>query len=609
MRFVSTLALLLFTQISFAADPHSYAEPERIQIKHIDLDLQIDLEKQTLGGTATLTLNRIDESANLILDSNQLKIQQVKIKSSKGKWNDLKFTTGASDPILGEKIEIELPKTKDRIVQITYAAAPTARALLWNTPAQTISFRPFLLTNNEPINARSWIPTQDTPIVRSTFNAKIQVAQTELMAVMSANNNPTKLNTKGIYEFSMDIPVPSYLISLAVGKLEFKSTGPRTGVYAEPGIIEKAASEFSDAEKMLQAAERLYGKYVWGRYDLLVLPASYPWGGMENPKLTFITPTIITGKKDLVDVVAHEIAHSWSGNLVTNAKWNDLWINEGFTTYVQYRIIEELHGEQIRMRDMALDKSALEESINDKETNAEDTRLRFDYTKRDPEDAFSDVPYIKGAYMLYAIEEKVGKAKFDQFLRDYFAKFTFKSVSTDQAVEELSKIVDQAFLKAWIDSPGIPSDAPKINSKIISQIDEKLKTYKMVGGAPDKKYIEQMTSKDICYYLQSLPRKPKAFKLQHLDASFGFSSTSDPEVRTLWYKLALPRNYKPAMETVSEFLSSVGRGKFVVPIFDALIETKEGRKLAAEIYEKNKTFYSQMVRGRIEKKLNLKNNK
>ncbi len=596
--------LLLLSNVAWAVDPHSYSEPEKIQIKNIDLDLQVDAEKQTISGSVILTLDRQDPGANLILDSMDLKIDKIEAKTSDGKWTAAKYTLGKTDENLGEKLEIELPKNKsEKTVKITYATTSKSKALQWNTSEQTSSRRPFLIVNNEPINARSWIPLQDTPTVRMTYSAKINVVQKDLMPVMSSNNNPVKLNPKGRYEFKMDIPVPSYLIALAVGKLEFKSTGPRTGVYAEPAVVENAAAEFIDAEKMLQAAEKLYGKYVWGRYDLLVLPASFPWGGMEYPKLTFVSPTLITGKKDLVDVIAHEIAHSWSGNLVTNATWNDAWINEGFTTYVQYRIVEELHGTPTRMRDMALDKEALESYLKDKDTLAADTRLHPDFTGRNLDDIFSDVPYTKGALLLYTIEEKIGKPAFDAFLKNYFAKYTFKSITTDQVVDELSKIVDKSFVTEWTDKPGLPKSVANIQSTIIDHIDMMVQTFKLTGGAPGKKDIETMTSKDVCYYLLSLPRKPSIFKLDHLDYSFAFSRTTDPEVRTLWYKLTLPRDYKPAEATVPEFLSNVGRGKFVVPTYTALAETKNGRKLAQEIYEKNKTFYSPSVRERVEKKI------
>lgn len=602
LGFVSTLLLAAIPAIA-ETDPHSYAQPERIVTKHIDLDLNVDLDKKTLGGTVTLTLDRKDQVTPLILDTNELKI--ISVQGIKGKKiTDLNYIVGPKDEILGQKMEIMFPPKYDaKNVKITYETTPASIALVWNTAEQTASKRPFLSTSSEPIASRSWFPCQDTPVVRTTYKAKINVAQKDLMAVMSANHKHTSVATNGIYNFDMDIPVPSYLIALAVGKLEFKSTGNRTGVYAEPEILASAAEEFSDTEKQLAAAEQLYGKYVWGRYDLLVLPGSFAWGGMENPKLTFVTPTLITGKKDLVDVVAHEIAHSWSGNLVTNAQWSDLWINEGFTTYVQYRIIEQLHGADTRMRDMSLDKTSLENELKKSDVLSADTRLKTDFKGRSPDDAFSDVPYTKGALMLYTIEEKIGKQKFDAFLKNYFANHSFKSISTAEVMDELATIVDKSFLDEWINKPGLPKSVAAIDSTIIKDIDKMVNGFKLVGAVPDKKDIAKMTSKDICYFLESISQNPSKFKMDTLDKAFGFSTTPDPEVRTLWYKIALKKNYEPSMKTAPEFLARVGRGKFVTPIYEALLTTKQGQKVAKETYEKNKLFYSPLIQGRIEKKL------
>ncbi len=604
------LLLIFLPNLAFSNDPHSYAQPENVLVTNIDLDLNIDVEQQTLEGTTTLTIDQKDKTSNLILDTANLKIKSIQIQENKNKWVQAKYTLSTADEILGSKLEIELPKNKiTKMVRVQYSASKDAKALQWDTGEQTISRRPFLVTNSEPISARSFFPCQDTPMVRTTYSAKINLAQKDLMAVMSANINPTQVNSSGKYSFNMEIPVPSYLISLGVGKLVFKSTGPRTGIYAEPEMIDQAVKEFEDTEKMIQAGERLYGKYVWGRYDLLVLPANYPWGGMENPRLTFVTPTIITGKKDSKDIVAHEIAHSWSGNLVTNAQWSDLWINEGFATYIQYRIIGEMYGEQIQMMDMALDKIGLENDFLDKKNlKTEDTRLKSDFTSRSPEEAFSQVPYIKGSLFLYAIENKVGKIRVDEFLKNYFTKFSFKSVTTSQVIDELSGLVSRKYIDEWINKPGLPTDFVLSQPSIIKKIATMVTTFKFMGGAPNKKDIETMTSKEICYYLESLPKNAKAFKLQNIDSAFGFSNISDPEVRTQWYKLALPRKFKPAMETVPEFLSKTGRRKFVFPVYDALLKTKEGTTLATQVFEKNKMFYAPIVRNQIEKSINKINN-
>lgn len=585
-----------------ADDPHSYAEPDRIVIQHLDLDLNIDVEKKILAGDATLTILRKDAAAPLILDTNNLTISAIKIMESKTKWVDLPYTLDKADEILGQKLTINLPKKlPSNIVKISYSASPDAVGLIWNTAEQTVSKRPFLLTNSEPIGGRSWMPCQDTPVVRMSYSAKIHVVQKDLMAVMSANN-PTQTNEKGEYSFNMTIPVPSYLVALAVGKLSFKSTGPRTGVYAEPEMVEKAAAEFSETEDMLQAAESLYGKYVWGRYDLLVLPASYPWGGMENPKLTFVTPTIVTGKKDLVDVVAHEIAHSWSGNLVTNASWNDTWINEGFTTYVQYRMIEKLRGTPVRMRDMSLDIAGLKNHLNDKSIPEGDTRLRPDFKGRSPEDSFNDVPYIKGALFLYAVEEKIGKKKFDEFLNLHFQKNKFKSVSTQQVEDELSKIVDKQFVSDWIHQTYLPESIPATPSTMIENVNVLVKNFNDTKTTPTQEQAADLTSKDRCYFLESItPKDPSVEQLKKLDSVFHFSSTKDPEVLTLWYKLSLPKSYGPTFQTAPTFVTSVGRGKYVRPIYDALMKTKKGEQIAKATYEQHKSFYGPTTRSQIEK--------
>src|SRR5262245_48340122 len=342
-------------------DQHSYSNPEQVKVRHVELDLQVSFEKKTLEGTATLTVERLRDSGEipLVLDTQDLKIAQVEAAQGSTAFQPAPFRLGTPDKILGAPLTIQLPLKADR-VRIHYSSSPSAAALQWLTPAQTAGKgHPFLFSQSEAIYARTWIPLQDTPSVRLTYDARIRVPQ-NLKAVMSAEGNfqvdPTKLksNTVGStpvslptldgtmaqFSFQMTQPIPSYLIALAVGDLEFKPLGSRTGVYAEPAMAAKAAKEFEDTEKMLAATEKLYGPYRWERYDLLVLPPSFPYGGMENPRLTFATPTIIAGDKSLVSLVAHELAHSWSGNLVTNATWRDFWLNEGFTTYLERRIIE-----------------------------------------------------------------------------------------------------------------------------------------------------------------------------------------------------------------------------------------------------------------------------
>ncbi|HEX2524344.1 MAG TPA: M1 family aminopeptidase/hydrolase, partial [Terriglobia bacterium] len=393
-------------------DPHSYANPEQIKVRHVELDLQVSFERKTLEGNATLTVERVAGSgdAALVLDTQDLQIAQVETAEGSGSFQPAPFKLGKPDQILGSSLTIQLPLTADR-VRIHYSSSPTAAALQWLTPAQTAGKKhPFLFSQSQAIYARTWIPLQDTPSVRLTYDAHIRVPR-NLSAVMSAEGNfqvdlrklkgntigsapgglPILVGSMAQFSFRMTQPIPSYLIALAVGDLEFMQLGSRTGVYAEPAIAAKAAKEFEDTEKMLLATEKLYGPYRWGRYDLLVLPPSFPYGGMENPRLTFATPTIIAGDKSLVSLVAHELAHSWSGNLVTNATWSDFWLNEGFTNYVTQRITEAVYGPERAAMEEVLERQELMEAL--KTLPEPDQILHINLTGRNPEDGVTDIPY------------------------------------------------------------------------------------------------------------------------------------------------------------------------------------------------------------------------
>jgi len=319
-------------------DPHSFSRPDEVAVDHLSLDLTVDFAARRLVGSARLRLKRHTETDSLWLDARDLDVRRVTLLPGGA---DADFSFGDEKPFLGRPLEIRLaPETQG--VKIEYSTRPDAAALQWLTPEQAGSSEPFLYTQSQAILARTWVPCQDSPGVRMTYDATIHAPQ-NLLAVMSAEN-PKEKNATGVYRFEMPQAIPSYLLALAVGDLEYRAFDGRSGVYALPSVAEAAAWELADTPKMIDAAEKLYGPYRWGRYDLLILPASYPFGGMENPRITFATPTILSGDRSLVSLVAHELAHSWSGNLVTNASWNDFWLNEGFTTYFERRIMEEVYG-------------------------------------------------------------------------------------------------------------------------------------------------------------------------------------------------------------------------------------------------------------------------
>ncbi|HJU25913.1 MAG TPA: M1 family aminopeptidase/hydrolase, partial [Rhodanobacteraceae bacterium] len=428
-RFLLAPLILLLPLAALAADPHTYAQPDQVLVKHIDLDLAVDFGKKTLNGTATLDLDwKNPRATQLVLDTRDLHIDRVEAVDKAGKATPLQYVLAPTDKSLGSKLTIESPGRPSR-VRIAYATSPDASGLQWLDPAQTAGKKlPFMFSQSESIHARSWVPCQDSPAIRFTWHATV-TAPKNLRVVMSAPNDP-KHPLDGHFEFTQPHPVPSYLLAIAAGDLVVRETGPRSAVYAEPSVADKAAHEFEDTEKMIAAAESLYGPYRWGRYDLLVLPPSFPFGGMENPNMTFATPTIIVGDKSLVSVVSHELAHSWSGNLVTAASWRDIWLNEGITTYVQGRITEALYGKRLADEEVLLAERSLQKEIGKTPENAQ--RLAPRPRKVDADDELSDVAYDKGSWFLRTLEEKFGRGNFDAYLKGYFDHFAWHSITTEQ---------------------------------------------------------------------------------------------------------------------------------------------------------------------------------
>ena len=412
-------------------DTFSFAEPEKVSSTHVSLNLSVSFKEKRITGTATLTLLREDPSAPLILDTRDLQIASVEQSADNKEYSKATFSVGEPDKTRGAALSVKLNDTA-KFVRVTYATSEGASALQWLAPEQTAGKKqPFLFTQSQSIHARSWIPLQDTPGVRITYDATVKVPK-GLLALMSAEN-PQKTDSTSVYKFAMPEAIPPYLIALAVGDLRFKSLGKRAGVYGEPSLVKRAAREFEDTEKMISAAEALYGPYVWGRYDILVLPPSFPFGGMENPRLTFATPTILAGDKSLVSLIAHELAHSWSGNLVTNATWRDFWLNEGFTTYVERRIQEALYGKEQATMEAVLGYEELLEELKELPKNK---RILFIAPgKESPDTLITGVPYEKGALFLRQLELAFGRDNFDSFLKKYFSKHSFQSITTKVFVE------------------------------------------------------------------------------------------------------------------------------------------------------------------------------
>jgi len=578
-------------------DPHSFSKPEDAVVKHLALDLNVDFEKKILSGSATLTVELKNNSSKVILDTRDLNIEKVTLTDG----GEAKFALGETVKYLGQSLTIALPTSNFELqtlnFTIFYSTKPDAAALQWLEPSQTAGKKlPFLFTQSQAILARTWVPIQDSPGIRFTYSATVKVPK-GMLTVMSAEN-PTTVSADGVYHFEMKQPVPAYLLALSVGNISFKSTGNRTGVYAEPEMLDKSVYEFADMEKMVNAAEELYGPYRWGRYDLIVLPPSFPFGGMENPRLTFATPTVIAGDRSLTSLIAHELAHSWSGNLVTNATWDDFWINEGFTVYFENRIMEKIYGKDFADMNASLGMEGLKETIRDLGDTSADTHLKLNLNGRDPDDGVTDVAYQKGCFFLVLLEQTVGRKKLDDWMRKYFDAHAFKSMNTENLVEIIKNDLlgnDSALLKkvnmeAWIYGPGLPANFPVVKSERFEKVDEELKKWND-GAKSSSLATKNFSTQEWLRFLAGLPEKISLERMKELDDAFGFTKSGNSEILCEWFQHCIRNNYSGANTAMENYLIHIGRRKLVKPLYAAMVLTSEGKERAKIIYAKARPNY------------------
>ena len=587
-------------------DYHSYANTDDYRTAHIELDFTVDFERKVLDGEATLHLDRLnDENTPLVLDTRGLTIESVRAGNN-GRFVDAAFSVGESSPELGAPLRIELPADATKVA-IRYETSPDALALQWLEPQHTAGRRhPFLYTQAQSIHARSFIPLQDTPGVRITYDATVRTPP-ELRAVMSADNDPAAA-LDGEFKFRMPQPIPPYLIALAVGDVEFRAMGERTGVYAEREILEAAAAEFADTEAMLETTEEAFGPYRWDRYDLLILPPAFPIGGMENPRLSFITPTVIAGDKSLVALIAHELAHSWSGNLVTNASWRDLWLNEGFTTYLTNRIMQAVFGDERYSMEMALGYDELEDELPDLDDR--DEALAVDLRGRDPDDVFTSVAYEKGALFLYELERSVGREAFDRFLLDYFNAFAFRSISTEEflayvertLVADHPESVDMARIRQWIFEPGLPAGAPVPRSAAFEPVEAARQEWLAGRIAAEDIDTGEWTYHHWKRFLDGMPRKLTRERLEDLDHAFDLTGERNNEIAFSWLRIAIRNGYEPAFARLEDFLLTIGRTKFIGVLYEDMIDAGMD-EMALRVFAAAKPTYHPLAAREIEQSL------
>lgn len=626
MRFALILGCLLLTACSGddvapvvdtydpAHDYYSYADTDKFQNTHLSLDLDVDFDAQQLRGTATLVMRRIDPDATeVVLDSRALDIASVEYSPGGSNWTELEFTVAPHDAMLGSAVAIALPV--DGAVdyrfslRIAYTTSPESTALQWLPPELTSGGKqPLLFSQSQAIHARSWIPLQDTPAVRITYDAEIRTPP-QLLAVMSANNDPMTVRD-GSYSFDMPQRIPPYLLAIAVGNIFFAPLGADTGLYAEPELLSDGVWEFADTQEMLDRAEDLFGPYDWGRYDLLLLPPSFPYGGMENPRLSFITPSLLAGDRSLISVIAHELAHSWSGNLVTNATWRDGWLNEGMTNYLEARLMEVIYGP---------DRVAEEDVINYHELLANFERVKPEMQGlaprmdgADPDSAQGTIHYNKGKLLLQMLENAYGRPAFDAFLSSYFETYAWKTITSEEFLDFLDSNllsvadgnVTREQVEEWLYEPGLPDNAPIPVSATLDAAKDLAVSWSQGDTPAADVNMDGWSAQAIQHFIDNIGANVSTEALAELDAALGFSNSSNAEIGRVWFTLAAKRRYQAAYPQMRAYLERYGRAKLIGPVYLALANNGKDRALALEIFEEARHRYHPVVVNSFAKRLN-----
>lgn len=603
--------------MEYARDIHSHAAPQIARVHNVDLDLTADFAAKVLSGTATLDVTAEPGATELILDARNLDIRSIKDEQGR----TLHFVLGENDAILGQALRVHFPAFaagERRRIIVDYAARPNAAALQWLAPSQTAGGRkPYLFSQGQAILTRTWVPTQDSPGIRQTWSARI-VAPSDLKVVMSAEQLTPDGEPVGAgrtaWRFREPHAVPPYLIAIGAGDIAFQGIDERTGVWTEPSRLRATHDELVPTADMVDKAEALYGPYRWGRYDLLVLPPSFPFGGMENPRMTFATPTIIAGDKSLVSLVAHELAHSWSGNLVTNATWADFWLNEGFTVYFENRIMESVYGRDRALQEQVLGWGDLQRTLAD--TAPADTRLKVDLAGRDPDEGVSDIAYEKGAAFLRTIERIVGRQRFDTWLRGYFDRHAFQPMTTEWFLEDIrthlikgdAALESQLMMDAWIYQPGMPSNWVPPVSDAFTPVDAAARAFYADRGSasaiPWAGWNTQQRQRFLNWRPEGLAAGTDwltAAQLADLERTLNLANEGNSELTFAWLQIALAHRYQPAVATAERFLTTMGRRKFVLPLFTTLWNEGDwGRPIATRLYAEARPLYHPVTTGSVD---------
>ncbi|KAF8396650.1 hypothetical protein HHK36_018274 [Tetracentron sinense] len=601
-------------------DPHSFTDSSHPFATHISLSLYFDFASSAINASALLTLPT-PYSGPIFLDARSLSITSIVDPKT---LIPLPFSLSPiPDPIKGQNLTVSLSNQSSFL--ISFCTSPSSSALQWLSPPQTFNKTlPFVYTQCQSIHARSVFPCQDTPAARICYSARINVPR-QLSAVMSARHVERRAPLSGeaamacddalwcaegrvVEEFVMEQPIPPYLFAFAVGEIGCREVGPRTRVYAElvPEVLDAAAREFAGTEEMIRQGEKLFGPYEWERFDLLVLPPSFPYGGMENPRMVFLTPTVIKGDASGAQVVAHELAHSWTGNLITNKSNEDFWLNEGFTTYAERRIVEVVQGEERAVLNIGIGWRGLNEDVERFKDNMEFTKLKTKQEGVDPDDIYSQIPYEKGFQFLWRIERQIGRAAFDEFIKKYIATFKFQSIDTETFLNFLKAnipaIEKEIDLNVWTEGTGIPPDAIEPVSNIYTKIVSLANEFKF-GMMPREDEVADWHGQEWELYLENLPKSVEASQVEALDARYRLAESKDYEVKVAFLQLAISSGCREYYSEVEKTLKEVGRMKYLRPLYTALVQgsgKEEAKILAKRVFVEARDCYHPIAQGVVE---------
>jgi len=571
-------------------DPASYTDLSQGKIKHIDFHISVDFVTRTFDVKARYQLQE-PVHGPLFLDSFKIELKEANTNGRKLEWE-----FDPEDEILGQRLHLK-GFEGDSTFTLKFRTSPEARALQWLDESQTVGGKhPFLFSQCQAIHARSIFPCQDSPSVRFTYSAEVEVPQ-ELVAAMAAEQIEVQEGKQTTFLFKMPQPIPSYLFALGVGNLAFRELGPRTGIYAEPQTIEAAAWEFAENETKIVEAEKLLGPYLWGRYDLLVLPPSFPYGGMENPRLTFLTPTAILGTRGQTSLISHELAHAWTGNLVTNATWQDFWLNEGWTTYAETRITEVLEGTDSKDLHLAFNEKELIKIMERVGMNSPQTCLKLP-DEKDVDSFATSIPYYKGCFFLQECEYAVGRERFDDFIQKYMASFQFQSLTTEAFLDflkaELPEVFEKVDVHKWIYEPGLIEERHKPKSYLFDEVQQTLRDYEK-GVKPTKEQIQNWHRYQVLSFLQGLPKKISVEDCQYFDDILELKKRNDIAFFSFFYVICIASGYQEILPRVEQFMANIGRMLYVLPIVRAMIGTDWSRGYIRPLFERVRDRHHQIT--------------